>query len=63
MENWKKKLNKNKIVGAVFMDLSKVFDCIPFDLLIAKMEAYRLQWGLSYFLVFMPEVLETIPNH
>ena len=39
MENWKKNLDNNKIVGAVFMDLSKAFNYIP-DLLIAKMEAY-----------------------
>ena len=39
-ENWNKNLNSNKIVGAVFKDLSKIFDCIPHDLLIAKMEAY-----------------------
>ena len=36
MEIWKKSFNNNKIVGAVFMDLSKAFDYIPRDLLIAK---------------------------
>ena len=39
MENWKKNLNNNEIIGAIFMVLSKAFDCIPHDLLIAKMEA------------------------
>ena len=31
--------NKN-IVGMVLMDLSKAYDCLPHDLLIAKLEAY-----------------------
>ena len=39
IENWKQSLDKNKFVGAVIMDLSKVFDCIPCKLLIAKMHA------------------------
>ena len=40
IENWKKSLDQNKFVGAVLMDLSKAFNCIPHDLLIAKMHAY-----------------------
>ena len=35
-----KSLDKNEMVGLVMMDLSKAFDCIPHDLLIAKMHAY-----------------------
>ena len=38
IENWKKNLENNEIVGAVSLDLSKAFNCIPHDLLIAKME-------------------------
>ena len=40
LEEWIEKLDKNFIVGAVLMDLSKAFDCIPHDLIIAKLAAY-----------------------
>ena len=40
IEQWKKNLDSKKFVGAILMDLSKAFDCIPHDLLIAKMHAY-----------------------
>ena len=38
IEEWKNALDKNYFVGAVLMDLSKAFDCIPHDLLIAKLK-------------------------
>ena len=40
IENWKLHLDNKKFVGAVLMDLSKAVDCVPHDLLIAKMHAY-----------------------
>ena len=40
IENWKKALDEKILVGTVLMDLSKAFDCIPHDLLIAKLHAY-----------------------
>ena len=39
-ERWKKALDKNKLAGAFLTDLSKAFDCIYHELLIAKLEAY-----------------------
>ena len=35
-------LDENKIVGAVLMDLSKAFNCLSHELLIAKLDAYGL---------------------
>ena len=40
LEEWREKLDKNFIVGAVLMDLSKAFDCIPHNLIIAKLAVY-----------------------
>ena len=37
MKTGKKHLEDKKIVGTVLMDLSKAFDCIPYDLLVAKL--------------------------
>ena len=37
-----KAVDSNKVFGAVLTNLSKVFDCICHDLLIAKLNAYGL---------------------
>ena len=42
LEEWRQHLDNNKVVGGVFMDLSKAFDCVPHDLLIAKLAAYAV---------------------
>ena len=40
IENWKRCLDENKIVGAVSMDLSKAFYRLPHELLIDELDAY-----------------------
>ena len=40
LENWKRALDKSGIAGALLTDLSKAFDCLNHELLIAKMDTY-----------------------
>ena len=40
LEAWRENLDSNYVVGGVLMDLSKASDCVPHDLLLAKLDAY-----------------------
>ena len=55
IEEWRAHLDENFVVGAVLTDLSKAFDCIAHDLLIAKLAAYgfsdtALRYVYSYLI-------------
>ena len=40
LEKWKKAVDTKKVFGALPTDLSKTSDCLPHDLIIAKLNAY-----------------------
>ena len=50
IENWRHALHNNLFTCAVLMKLSKAFDCILHDLLIAKLNAYGLDFDTKTFL-------------
>ena len=39
---WQKELDNSGFIATILMDLSKAYDCLPHDLLIAKLGAYGL---------------------
>ena len=40
IEKWKKNVDNGGAFGALLTDLSKTFDCLPHELLIAKLDTY-----------------------
>ena len=45
LENWKNCLDNGGFCGAILMDLSKAFDCLSHELLVAKLHAYGLDYN------------------
>ena len=43
IKKWITNLDNNIVAEVILIDLSKVFDCIPHDLLIAKLDAYGFE--------------------
>ena len=54
LQEWQNELDKSGFVGTILMDLSKAYDCLPHDLLIAKFEAYGIgKSGLNLLLNYL----------
>ena len=54
IEKCKRNLDNKKVCRSYFNGLSKAFDCVPHDLLIAKMEAYGFDKdSLTFFYSYL----------
>ena len=61
IEMWKQSLDTEGVVGTILIDLSKAYDCIPRDPLIAKLEAYGLDRNsLSLMLSYLSNRIQRV---
>ena len=42
IEKWRESLDQGGVYGALLTDLSKAFDCLPHELIIAKLYTYEV---------------------
>ena len=50
LQKWQKELDSSGIVGTILMDLSKTYDCLPHDFIIAKLGASGLDTNSLRFI-------------
>ena len=55
LQKWQQSLDNKDVLGTVLIDLSKAYDCIQHDLLLAKLEAYGFS---KRALIFLKSYLE-----
>ena len=56
LEKWRKALDNNKLAGALLTDLSKAFDCLNHNLMIAKLHAYGFDFNsLAYIYSYLSD--------
>ena len=62
MEKWKSAVDSGKSFGALLMDLPKAFDCLCYQLLLAKLNAYGLSLSalrlISGYLFYRQQTLK-----
>lgn len=56
LEKWERHVDQGKVFGALLTDLYRAFDCLPHELIIAKLSAYRFNLApLKLIDEYLPE--------